>query len=159
MGSGKSHVLAAIAVKLLKEEKRVVYIPDCALLASKPVHVLSSALYLAFRDDEKMIRNIAKASSVRELTRITCRFPQGQLYFIIDQMNAFSNRSDSAYVGDLTASLEDAARNHFIIYSGGGHEEALRDKLRATYRSVITMYGGFSNVPPPNYALSLKSRY
>ena len=159
MGSGKSHVLAAIVVKLLKDDKRVVYIPDCALLVSEPVRVLSSALYLAFRDDKEMIRNIAKTSSATELIRITCHFPRGQIYFIIDQTNAFSHRSDSAYVRDLAAGLEDAARNHFIIYSGGGHEDAQRDQLRATHGSVIAIYGGFSNVPPPNYVPSLKSRY
>ena len=150
MGFGKSHVLAAIAVKLLKEDKRVVYIPDCALLISKPVRVLSSALYLAIRDNEEMMRGISKASSVNELTIIARRFPQGQLYFIIDQMNAFRSCSDWAHASDLITSLEDVSSNHFKICSASGnYEDALRDELRATHGSTIMLYGGFSSVPPP----------
>ena len=105
MGFGKSYVLAAVWSKL-KEDKRVAYILDCALLVSKPVRVLSSALYLAFRSDREMIKDIAKAASVRELTRVACRFLQGQIYYMLDRMDTFGNFSDSAYVRDLTASLE-----------------------------------------------------
>ena len=99
-----------------------------------------------------MMRDIAKASSVNELTTITRHFPQGQSYFIIDQMNAFRYCSDSAHASDLITDLEDVSSNHFKICSASGsYEDALRDELRATHGSTTTMYGGFSSVPPPNY--------
>ena len=52
LGSGKSHMLAALACALIKSGKRVVYLLDCWGLLKAPFRYLCSALQLTFAKDK-----------------------------------------------------------------------------------------------------------
>ncbi|KAF8234815.1 hypothetical protein L208DRAFT_1393487 [Tricholoma matsutake] len=51
-GSGKSHLLAALVYCLVREGKRVFYIPDCSSLLLKPAQTIWAALTFAFYDSD-----------------------------------------------------------------------------------------------------------
>jgi len=49
-GSGKSHLLAALVYHLIREGKRVFYVPDCSTLLLDPANTIWTALRFAFYD-------------------------------------------------------------------------------------------------------------
>lgn len=49
-GSGKSHLLAALVYSLVRERRRVFYIPNCSTLLLSPEETMWTALNFAFHD-------------------------------------------------------------------------------------------------------------
>jgi hypothetical protein len=95
-GSGKSHVLAALVCRLIRDGKRVVYIPDCNDLLKDFVKVIRLALRCAFYDSQLLLKTIESARDVDRLLDFCER--QSDIYFVIDQLNAleFDGRYEDA---------------------------------------------------------------
>ena len=57
-GSGKSHLLAALAYQLTREGERVFYVPDCAKLLLHPKQAMWTAFRFVFNYDSASLGNI-----------------------------------------------------------------------------------------------------
>jgi hypothetical protein len=94
-GTGKSHLLAALVCHLVRDRKRVVYLPDCLRLLEDARECFRSALLFAFYDSPYSCEVIGNACSVDELVDFVQRRPRGSLYLIVDQLNALELGPDS----------------------------------------------------------------
>ncbi|KAJ6585170.1 hypothetical protein B0H19DRAFT_414025 [Mycena capillaripes] len=94
IGVGKSHLLAALAVLLRRQGKRVVYVPNCEDLAMSPVRYMAAAFLCCFSgQDGESRKKRDEIRSLRDLEAIEAwaerQYTLGiRFYFIIDQLNA-----------------------------------------------------------------------
>jgi ABC-type phosphate/phosphonate transport system ATPase subunit len=97
-GFGKSHMLAALAFKLICDEKQVVYIPDCGNLVWDLENALREALSFAFYNSP-LAQDIQSARTVEDL----CNFWHGQQgqYLLVDQLNALENHHEGNKILDV----------------------------------------------------------
>src|SRR5205085_9980211 len=84
-GSGKSHILAALACLLIRQGKRVVYVPDCGTLVDNFMTAMRTAFCFAFPDDYETIVSFL---TVDELVRFSQALLHNRFYIIVDQLNA-----------------------------------------------------------------------
>jgi energy-coupling factor transporter ATP-binding protein EcfA2 len=129
LGSGKSHILAALACLLLKNGKRVVYLPDVQVFAGLKVKSTKAALGLAYADDEALFLRIQGLSSTTDI----CQFVEERakcgevMYFICDQMNALDHFPDAADTKDQRVKqealsfIEELSGIHNFIWSASGN--------------------------------------
>jgi type IV secretory pathway ATPase VirB11/archaellum biosynthesis ATPase len=89
-GSGKSHILAALAFQLIREGKRVAYIPDCRELLTNPENVLRVVLLNAFPDEMLAIKSAPDPKSLLNFWDQRVGH-----YLIVDQMNALEVDSET----------------------------------------------------------------
>ena len=87
-GTGKSHLLGALVLHLVKDKNRVIYIPDCWRLVLNARGCLRSALLFAFHDNRNSYETIEKAKSADDLVRFVLELPKRSFYFVMDQRNA-----------------------------------------------------------------------
>ena len=120
LGSGKSHILAALACLLVKEGKRVVYLPDARILAAMMVAYTQAALQLTYADDEELFQRIQGFSSTAAIYEfVRERQARGEkLYFICDQMDALDHLPGTG--NTLGARVQDDAVE-FILQLSGFH--------------------------------------
>jgi len=100
LGSGESHILAALVCLLIKEGKRVVYLPEAKPLATDLVGYTQYALQLAYADDEVLFERIQGFSSMTDILKFAKeRSRRGEWWYLIcDQMNTlyhFPNTDNS----------------------------------------------------------------
>lgn len=94
-GTGKSHLLAALVCHLVRDKKRVIYLPDCHYLLKDAREGFRSALLFAFYNDHFSRQTIENALSVDELVGFVRKQPRSSLYLIVDQRNALEVGPDS----------------------------------------------------------------
>ena len=98
LGSGESHILAALSCLLVKEDKTVVYLPDARVLATAIVKYTKEALQLAYADDQVLFKQIQGLSSIADIFEFSeeCARLGDRWYIICDQMNALDQFPDTA---------------------------------------------------------------
>ncbi|PVF91067.1 hypothetical protein CPB86DRAFT_803090 [Serendipita vermifera] len=103
-GIGKSHLLAVLALRLIQDGKRVIYIPDCRPLVHSFAETLRAALCFAFHDDPTAYEAIVSAPGVDGLLRFSRKTKDK--YIIIDQLNTLdTNRDDPLQASKLRISF------------------------------------------------------
>jgi hypothetical protein len=143
-GSGKSHILAALVIHLVRKGKHVFYIPDCSSLLLEPAQTICAALTFAFHDSAvlKTIgdpRNLNVDSLVRFMSR------HRDLYIIVDQVNALKT-ADST--GNHRKEVLNAMRfQHRYLFSASANEDSNREADRKQSGILVSrIYGGMSKV-------------
>ena len=94
-GSGKSHLLAALVCWFIKNQKRVVYIPDCAELvgAGAALTVFKKALRFCYNDDGVTLQTINDFLEFWGLAP--------QIILAVDQLNALDRGPSGISTRDL----------------------------------------------------------
>lgn len=89
MGSGKSHMLAALACLLLRRGEHPVYLPDCRQMLANPLPYIQSAMLCSFADPSSLAchNEIRSFQSMEDVWKF-CGTLKTHLYFIVDQINA-----------------------------------------------------------------------
>jgi hypothetical protein len=91
-GTGKSHLLAALVCQLVRQRKRVFYIPDCRqIVDGDPFKAIRTALLFTFYDDSRSCDTINAAKSMGDLLDYGRNLPESSLYVIIDQRNVLES--------------------------------------------------------------------
>ena len=136
LGSGKSHILAALVCLLIKEGKRVVYILDARVFATNIVDYTKEAMQLAYADDQVLFEQIEGFSFTADILQFSKeRSTRGDWWHLIcDQMNAVDHFPDSANTLDPDAQMEalwfiwSLSGYHYFIWSDSGNcREAASD--------------------------------
>ena len=84
-GAGKSHLLAALVCHLVRDKKRVIYIPDCRRLLRDTHECLRRALLFAYHDNHHSCETIGKAKSTDDLVEFVRGLSKGSIYLVVDQ--------------------------------------------------------------------------
>ena len=155
---GKSHILAALVVQLVRLKVRVVYISDCYTLVKNRVATLRAALVAAFIDDDDRRTEALEAEVEADLERFCRRLKQDSILatFIIDQANAFDPDPDVAE-GPKTLKAKGAAKElvdhcsfgHVLVRGASANNETAKHFLHQQVSAVgetIDLNGGFSEV-------------
>jgi len=142
-GSGKSHLLATLAYNLVREGKRVFYIPDCSTFLLWPEEVMWKALEFAFYDSN-ILETIGDRGDVNALIRLISEHED--LYIIVDQVNVLlesEEKDDHLALGYLNA----LRLKHPYIFSAEASEVSNHevDKKQSGV-SVFRIFGGMSKV-------------
>ena len=92
-GYGKSYILAALACLLIREGKRVVFLPGCrAMMEEGFGHYLSWALLLCFGDSPEHQQRVMECKNHPNKLNDLCDELASRnvlMYFVIDQANSF----------------------------------------------------------------------
>jgi hypothetical protein len=159
IGYGKSYMLAALACLLIKEGKRVVFLPDCRALLEDHGRYLTSALLLCFGDSPEEQWEVdgceQDPDALRKLSRQLSR--QGvQLYFIIDQYNAFDSEEENKDdIGNARKTrvaewLNEVTSGHCTIKSASAnYKAAMHMQQKHTNEINVVVYGGFTEARSP----------
>ncbi|KIM48927.1 hypothetical protein M413DRAFT_15175 [Hebeloma cylindrosporum] len=138
-GSGKSHLLAALVYNLVREGKRVFYIPDCSSFVLWPGRFMWSAFAFAFHDLD-ILGAIKDPHDVSAMINFMSKYED--LYVIIDQVNALqseeheNNKDDKA----LASKCLDRLRvKHRYLFSASANE--------TVYRRAVKLQRGISVFP------------
>jgi hypothetical protein len=148
-GSGKSHLLAALVYHLVREGKRVFYIPDCSSLLLGPAETMWAAYNFAFYDSP-VLGTIEDPDNVDALIRLVAN--DRDVYIIVDQVNTLDLEAKG---DDLRKERKaqvvrwlDALRfNNRYIFSASANENSNRDADRKQSSiSVFPIFGGMDRV-------------
>lgn len=90
-GTGKSHLLAALVCRLIRNGERVVFIPDCLELLRDPPAVIRKALLFAFYDEPDLCDEIGRSVDMADLINFTRRRAENTIYFVVDQRDALDS--------------------------------------------------------------------
>jgi hypothetical protein len=147
-GSGKSHLLAALACQLIRERKRVVYIPDCGDLLYDFVEVIQDALRCAFHDSP-LLDDIESACNADALLKFWKA--QKGIYFIVDQLNALElggrTQALDEVKKDVTGWLRKMILRHRYIFSASANEISNQvADMKQSKITVIRINGGMTQV-------------
>jgi hypothetical protein len=146
-GSGKSHLLAALVYNLVREGRRVFYIPDCSSFLLQPEETMWMALNFAFYDSNDL-RAIGDHHDVNAMIDFMSKYED--LYIIIDQVNALESEENDSCKDKKTMVLNclDALRfKHRYIFSASANESSNREADRKQSGiSVHRIFGGMSKV-------------
>jgi len=129
LGSGKSHILAALVCLLIKEGKRVVYILDARVFATNIVDYTKEAMQLAYADDQVLFEQIEGFSFTADILQFSKeRSKRGDWWYLIcDQMDALDHFPDSANTLGPDAQMEalrfirSLSGYHYFIWSASGN--------------------------------------
>jgi hypothetical protein len=148
-GSGKSHLLAALVYHLVREGKRVFYIPDCRSLITDPEQTMWDAFHFAYYNSP-VLETIGHRDNVdvKRLIRCLAR----DVYIIVDQVNALEFtendclKEKKVQVSDWLDILNN--RHRYIFTSSSADDEVSnREACKKQYGiSVIPTFGGMSLV-------------
>ncbi len=155
-GTGKSHLLAALVCHLVRDKKRVIYLPDCHGLLEDARECFRSALLFAFYDDGFSRETIENAWSVDELFGFVRKRPRGSLYLIIDQRDALELGPDSdgpdidrAVKYKALECLRFMSAPSLYIYSAVANQQSDRDaSLKQRNLKTIRLHEGMTKVCP-----------
>ena len=146
-GSGKSHLLAALAYNLVREGKRVFYIPDCSTLLLEPAKTMWMALNFAFYDSD-VLAPIGNRYDVDKMIDFISELRD--IYIVVDQVNALENAGNDSRKAKKVQVLNwlDALRfKHRYIFSASANETSNREADRKQSGiSVFRIFGGMSTV-------------
>jgi hypothetical protein len=144
-GSGKSHLLAALVYHLIREGKRVFYIPDCSTLLLDPAETMWNAYHFAYNQSPDL-----RTTESVETSLIRSMRKDRDVYIIVDQVNALeSTKTDSCREDKVRASrwLRALRFNHRYIFSASANETSNRDaETKQRGISVFPIFGGMSPV-------------
>lgn len=144
-GSGKSHLLAALVYHLVREGKRVFYIPDCYSLLLDPLQTMWDACHFAYHDSP-VLGTIGHLDDVDALIRFLA--PDRDVYIIVDQVNAleFTENDRRKEEKVQVSNWLDALRfRHRYIFSASANEDSDREAYKKQNGiSVIPTFGGMS---------------
>ena len=160
-GSGKSHILAALACLLTRKGKPVVYLADCVSLVQSPMRGILASLTIAFANHEDLLEQIKMINSQKSLEEFCDAVARrNQIYWIVDQANALdtmpigSDRVDEVTKAEVRKLLDKITCLHFkIASSSGNYTHAITDQDRSTSERRLNMYGGLSEVIDPRRRL------
>jgi hypothetical protein len=151
-GFGKSHIVAALACLLIRNNQRVVRIPDC-----RPLVYLRNALLFAFEDPQssEYRKRMWECQHVEAFGAFCekCESEGGHLCFIIDQLNALDpepkgqdNISDEQKA-TIGSHLRRMAAGHVeITIASANHKTAKYMERKDTGERKITLLGGMTEV-------------
>jgi len=154
LGSGKSHILAALACLLVKEGRRVVYLPDAKRLAAAMVAYTKFALQLTYADDRELFQRIQGFKS----TETICEFVQErqvcgeELYFICGPMNTLDhylvtgNKLGPQDQDDVLTFILQLSGFHKLIWSGSGNCQVISGQSSGVKRLLVQQ--GYNRVWP-----------
>lgn len=147
-GTGKSHVLAALACLLTHEARRVVYVPDCALLLESFFIEMRGALQFAFPEYASTMDAWTEVAQIRDFCRAWRK--QGTIYFVIDQREALditSDDPDKERKREVRIWLDELLARNFVAYSANAESRAHRARYgNRTDVKEIAMQTGFDEV-------------
>ena len=155
IGYGKSYMLAALACLLIRQGRRVVYLPDCRTLLDNMLGYVKAALLLAFGDKPDYQAKILKLKDENDIYNFLEWLSQEKkiyLYFIVDQRNALDPEEGEDGItkkarNNATQCLAKFMSLHFSITSSSANDRAERNvKAKQMNRTLIKVYGGFSEV-------------
>ncbi|KAI5117573.1 hypothetical protein M0805_005636 [Coniferiporia weirii] len=145
VGTGKSHVLAALACLLTHEDKRVVYVADCALLLESFFIEMRGALQFAFPEYASMMDDWASVDEIRDFCRAWRK--SGSIFFVIDQREALDpvpDDPDRTRKADARFWLDELTSRNFVAYSASADSKTYRPSPgKRTNVKEIEMQGGF----------------
>jgi type II secretory pathway predicted ATPase ExeA len=114
LGSGKSHVLAALAIKLIQDGESVVFIPHCLDLLANFEDTIRTALCFAFHNDTTASLAIDTARGVEDLLELSQKYKDK--YILIDHLDAL----DTHYT-DPQKVIKSQVRMQLGLLSGRHH--------------------------------------
>jgi hypothetical protein len=146
-GSGKSHLLAAFVCHLIREGKRVFYLPDCSTsLLLDPARAIWTALRFAFYDSAAL--GTIGHDDVNALINLMSN--HRDLDIIVDQVNALEiTENDSCKATKVLALrwLRAMRFKHRYIFSATANENSNREVDRKQSGiTVFRMLGGMNKV-------------
>ena len=127
---------------LVREGKRVFYIPDCSSLLLEPAQTIWAALTFAFYDSD-VLGTTGDPYNIATLIRFMSKHQD--LYIIVDQVNVLETADDT---GRKRKEVLNAMRfQHRYIFSASANEDSNReaDKKQSGI-SVFRIFGGMSPV-------------
>ena len=153
IGYGKSHIVAALALALMKERKRVIYLPDCAALKGRFLNYLKQALSLTFVDNEDLLQEIFNYKDFDEILERLEKFKgstREEFYLLVDQWNAIEPDKDDKKSDDITKirrDLEQLAFSFYFIKSASANNMSTTSvKGNQTSEITCNCFGGFTEV-------------
>ena len=153
IGYGKSHLLAALVCYLIAADKRVVYIPDCRAYIRSPVDYIQAAILFTWgaREDSDIQNRIMSMESLEDVKKIFNDQPD--IFFVVDQLNAFDSDSsqtyDNAELKKLFSWIEIWTADRRYIYSASANNKTQSwMQGKQTGAKLIFVYGGFNAVSP-----------
>ena len=154
-GYGKSHILAALACLLVRKKELVVYLPDCCAMLREPLKYLRNALLFAFVGLSSFDYRewICECEDIEGLANFCMQYKQGQLCFIIDQLNALDPepKGEDDVSDDrkfwLKELLQRISAGHVLITSASAnHKSAMHMAAKDTGDQKISLLGGMTTV-------------
>lgn len=147
-GYGKSHIIAATVLLMIKEKKqRVLFLPQARDMAAKgTTEYLRRAALLTFADDDNITSDLLDCATSDDLVRLL----KAQLFILVsDQMNSLEedlklNAEDKSPVRSVIKSLGEKVL-HIRGFSANNDTAKV---FATTQRSEIDLpwFGGFSKV-------------
>ena len=151
-GYGKSYILAALVVFLIRQGYKVVYLPDCRKLVRGFCWYLKKALVLTYTGKRTEQAEILACPDDESLLA-WCNEVEDPLYFVIDQMNALDTREETLDSVDPVVRTKYATYiaqlegNHYLIYSSSGnYQHGLLESTKQTGVKRKSLFGGLSQV-------------
>ncbi|KAL5512234.1 hypothetical protein ACEPAG_3519 [Sanghuangporus baumii] len=129
VGTGKSHVLAALACLLLHEGKRVIYVPDCVLLLESFFIEMRSALQFAFPEYASTMDAWTSVDQVRDFCRAWRK--TGSIFFVLDQREALDvlpYDPDRDRKGQVREWLDELCARNFVVFSASAESKFYRPR-------------------------------
>jgi hypothetical protein len=161
IGYGKSYMLAALACLLIKEGKRVVFLPDCRGMLENHGRYLTSALLLCFGDSPIQQREIKSCRrDPNKLIELCAQLSDNRilLYFVIDQYNALDLEEENKdSIGndvkrDVRKWLDMITFSHCTIKSASAnYKAAMHMQQKHRNEMDIAVYGGFTKARRPPF--------
>jgi len=148
-GSGKSHLLAALVYQLVREGKRVFYIPDCFSLLLEPSETMWAACHFALYDSP-VLGTIGDPHNVDALIRLVAT--DRDVYIIVDQVNTLEVTEKDSCKEEKVQVLRWLRALRFnhptrYIFSASANENSNREADRKQSGiSVFRIFGGMSEV-------------
>jgi hypothetical protein len=157
LGYGKSFLLAALAIALFKDNRRVVYLPHCKALARSFFSYLRDGLALtyAYFNDHEALRGCFRCTTASELVNwcLLRSYQAETLYFIVDQINALDTDIeviDSVPIArrqECTNMLGQLEFRHILIYSSSGNYlHGYREDTKPEDLKRVSVFGGLPKV-------------
>lgn len=158
IGYGKSHVLAALAVLLMRlGEKRVVYVPDCKKMLVSPGDYMKQALLLALKlkpldtEPEAAYAALQECEGPDDIQRWKrARITEGDLLFFVGQVSSLDPKGASALhdlvkVEQCRTFLNNMYTGQLVVEeSSANNEQAHEDNSSQSRPPRVSCYGGLS---------------
>lgn len=165
-GVGKSHSLYQVAMELMKEDVRVVYIHDCGGLPAdtdNAMQFLCGAIYFGFHGDEEIQDACKAVSSLGDFENLVldtiptfCKSKDIRFCFIFDQHNGLSAEKRKLPMFEI---IEKGMANSFmwnetgcLVISASANNKYFLDVSKNVFFSVMDVYYGFSDAERVQWA-------
>ena len=167
-GWGKTYLVAAIVVLLTAQRLapsddtatspprapasnlRVVFIPKCSQLVSRPLRTMQEALIAAFADDKDACNTIVQATDPVKLVAFCKSRKPGSLLFLLDEYNeiyAYDRSSVDARDRDVTLFLEECSERQFRVQIASINDSNKDDIVKKQMNvDLQPFFGGLTKV-------------